>query len=950
MKYFSLLLLLLFSTIGYAQITLPVDFESNTITYTITDFGGGQMSVENNPDMSGLNTSAKVGQMIKNIGEVYGGSFFELAVPVDFSMGKHFKMKVWSPTVGTGVLLKMENLLNGAINYEQQQFTSTSNAWEELTFNFTGANSAASYQRIVLIFALGTVGNGSADFTYYLDDIEQFNGGEQVDLPITFEEAGTVDYALVDFGGNASSIVEDPTDPNNQVGQAIKTAGAELWAGTTNGGTGLANAIPFTNDNTKMTVRVWSPDAGTPIRLKVEDVTNPTISVETQVNTTMAGMWETLEFDFSNEAPGTATINLAYTYNMVSIFFNFGTTGAMAGEKTYYWDDVQFDGGGTNLDQVDLPITFEDEATVDYALVDFGGNASSIVEDPTDPNNQVGQAVKTAGAELWAGTTNGGNGLANPIPFTNDNTTMTVRVWSPDAGTPIRLKVEDASNPTISVETETNTTMAGEWETLEFDFSNEAPGTAPINVANTYDKVSLFFNFGTTGAMAGEKTYYWDDVQFSGGGTNLDQVDLPITFEDEATVDYALVDFGGNASSIVEDPTDPNNQVGQAVKTAGAELWAGTTSGGNGLANAIPFTNDNTKMTVRVWSPDAGTPIRLKVEDASNPTISVETEVNTSAAGMWETLEFDFSNQAPGTAPINIANTYDKVSIFFNFGTTGAMAGEKTYYWDDVQFGGGGTNLDQVDLPITFEEAATVDYALVDFGGNASSIVEDPTDPNNQVGKAIKTAGAELWAGTTNGGNGLANAIPFTATATKMNVRVWSPDAGTPIRLKVEDASDPTISVETEVNTSAAGMWETLEFDFSNEVSGTTPINVANTYDKVSIFFNFGTTGAMAGEKTYYWDDVQFGGTVNVDNPNASSGGIDIYPNPATDYCTIAVSGLLNGPARLSVLDASGKLVKAITIAQQISVMDLQEFNGGMYYLKIEKDSGIYFRKLVIVR
>ena len=130
MKYFSLLLLLLFSTIGYAQITLPVDFESNTITYTITDFGGGQMSVENNPDMSGLNTSAKVGQMIKNIGEVYGGSFFELAVPVDFSMGKHFKMKVWSPTVGTGVLLKMENLLNGAINYEQQQFTSTSNAWE----------------------------------------------------------------------------------------------------------------------------------------------------------------------------------------------------------------------------------------------------------------------------------------------------------------------------------------------------------------------------------------------------------------------------------------------------------------------------------------------------------------------------------------------------------------------------------------------------------------------------------------------------------------------------------------------------------------------------------------------------------------------------------------------------------------------------------------------------
>ena len=554
MKYFSLLLLLLFSTIGYAQITLPVDFESNTITYTITDFGGGQMSVENNPDMSGLNTSAKVGQMIKNIGEVYGGSFFELAVPVDFSMGKHFKMKVWSPTVGTGVLLKMENLLNGAINYEQQQFTSTSNAWEELTFNFTGANSAASYQRIVLIFALGTVGNGSADFTYYLDDIEQFNGGEQVDLPITFEEAGTVDYALVDFGGNASSIVEDPTDPNNQVGQAIKTAGAELWAGTTNGGTGLANAIPFTNDNTKMTVRVWSPDAGTPIRLKVEDVTNPTISVETQVNTTMAGMWETLEFDFSNEAPGTATINLAYTYNMVSIFFNFGTTGAMAGEKTYYWDDVQFDGGGTNLDQVDLPITFEDEATVDYALVDFGGNASSIVVDPTDPNNLVGKAIKTGAAELWAGTPNGGNGLANPIPFTADNTKMSVRVWSPDANTPIRLKVENAANGGISVETEANTTMAGQWETLEFNFSNQAPGTAAINFANTYNKVSIFFNFGTTGGAAGEKTYYWDDIKFGGlvGVNNLAASAGGIHIFPNPAADFCRIEFSEFSNAPVQ--------------------------------------------------------------------------------------------------------------------------------------------------------------------------------------------------------------------------------------------------------------------------------------------------------------------------------------------------------------------------------------------------------------
>lgn len=384
MKYFILTVLLLLSALGYAQVTLPVDFESTSITYTFTDFGGGQMSREDNPDMSGINTSAKVARMIKNAGDPWGGSFLELAGPIDFSANKHFKMKVWTPGAGRKVLLKVENLTNGAIAYEQEELTTVGNAWEELIFDFTGINVANSYQKLVFIFDLGTVGDGSANFTFYADDIEQFNGGSgkaKVDLPITFQDTATVDYALVDFGGNASSIVQDPTDPNNLVGKAIKTAGAELWAGTTNGGSGLANPVPFTATNTKMTVRVWSPDAGTPIRLKAEDAGNPTISVETEVNTTAAGAWETLEFDFSNQAPGTAALNPANTYNKVSIFFNFGTTGAMAGEKTYYWDDIKFGGlvDVENLPASEGGILIYPNPAADFCTITFSGFSNDPV-------------------------------------------------------------------------------------------------------------------------------------------------------------------------------------------------------------------------------------------------------------------------------------------------------------------------------------------------------------------------------------------------------------------------------------------------------------------------------------------------------------------------------------------------------------------------------------------
>ncbi|HMP91649.1 MAG TPA: hypothetical protein PKD90_02180, partial [Phnomibacter sp.] len=55
--------------------------------------------------------------------------------------------------------------------------------------------------------------------------------------------------------------------------------------------------------------------------------------------------------------------------------------------------------------QMDLPVTFEDP-TVAYGLVGFGGaENSTIVTAPTNPAHKVAKVVKTATAELLAGTT-----------------------------------------------------------------------------------------------------------------------------------------------------------------------------------------------------------------------------------------------------------------------------------------------------------------------------------------------------------------------------------------------------------------------------------------------------------------------------------------------------------------------------------------------------------------
>jgi hypothetical protein len=205
-------------------------------------------------------------------------------------------------------------------------------------------------------------------------------------------------------------------------------------------------------------------------------------------------------------------------------------------------------------------------------------------------------------------------------------------------------------------------------------------------------------------------------------------------------------------------------------------------------------------------------------------------------------------------------------------------------------------SLNQMSLPVTFDDAA-IEYGLLGFDGSeGSSIVVDPTDATNMVAQVIKSATAGASSGVTMTAPaqlGFASPVPFTADATTMSVRVWSPDAGIQVRLKVEDHTNPTRSVETNVTTSVANDWETLVFDFSNESAGTAPLNLGYSYDKATIFFNFGVNGATAGEKTYYFDDVVFGGEVVVVNEYSVTFQVDMQN--VTGFNTPEVNGSFNG-------------------------------------------------------
>ena len=183
----------------------------------------------------------------------------------------------------------------------------------------------------------------------------------------------------------------------------------------------------------------------------------------------------------------------------------------------------------------------------------------------------------------------------------------------------------------------------------------------------------------------------------------------------------------------------------------------------------------------------------------------------------------------------------------------------------------------------------------------------DPTNAANIVARVVKSATAELSAGVTvsTGANNTVGTIPFTATSTRMTVRVYSPRAGIPVRLKVEDAADPTRSVETEALTTKVNTWETLTFDFANQVAGTAALNLAYTYNRLSIFFDYGKTGAAGGSGTFYFDDVLF---------DASGGGSSFKPITFALACglTLTVDGA--GPAGPLVLGDDGLFYGTTTV------------------------------------
>jgi len=470
-------------------ILLPLTFESPTINYNWFNFDGGNVTVINNPQANGINTSGKVARMVKNAGQPWGGSFLTLSSNIDFSTNKIFRMKVYSPRVGAKVLLKVENSGNGAINFEKEVLTTVANAWEDMVFDYRTINASQNYNRIVVIFDNGTMGDGSANFTFLMDDIRLVNS-LPLSLPLDFESTST-NYNWFDFDGGNATVVTNPQsngiNTSGRVGRMIKNAG-QPWGGSF---LTLNQPMDF-SVNKVFRMKVFSPRVGAKVLLKVENSGNGGINFEKEVSTTIANAWEDLVFDYSG-------INAANVYDRVVLIFELGTPGDGSANFTFLFDDIRL----TNTFPIAIPLNFEYPVT--YGWFDFDGGNVTVINNPQsggiNTSAKVARMIKNPG-QPWGGSF---LTLSQPINFAISRT-FKMKVFSPRVGARVLLKVENSANSAQNFEYGATTTVAGGWEELTFDYG-------AINTANVYDRVVVIFELGTPGDGSANFTFLFDDLR-----------------------------------------------------------------------------------------------------------------------------------------------------------------------------------------------------------------------------------------------------------------------------------------------------------------------------------------------------------------------------------------------------------------------------------------------------
>ncbi|MGB6037034.1 MAG: T9SS type A sorting domain-containing protein [Cryomorphaceae bacterium] len=390
-------------------------------------------------------------------------------------------------------------------------------------------------KKIYLLAAALVAGTLSTSAQQIWDNFEDIRYGEY-----TFAEGPLIPYSgnPDPSGANTSDIVATYTRTNNAF-DAILLVNNNSDNISDNY---TEDVIPYVSGAKTITMDVWSPNAGTEILLVLQNSVLAQGAFpagrhsDYRTTTTVAGGWETVEFEFDQIVAGSGTTSTQV--DAIAILFSPATDN----QDTYYFDNIsgpEFLNDPCEDVSEDISVfnDFECQQNVNFFFSTAGINfVKERNPDPSgNPSSYVARYARNGNAADGNDVIQGD--FSAPLQL-SATSTITMDVWAPASGTTVRLALQNGIGEEI-IPVDAVTSTSEEWETLTFDVS-------PVFQATDIEKFVILFN---PGADTFEQ-YFFDNFQGTGILSDTDKefvTDMkvfPNPASDMATLEYNLIASG----------------------------------------------------------------------------------------------------------------------------------------------------------------------------------------------------------------------------------------------------------------------------------------------------------------------------------------------------------------------------------------------------------------------
>jgi hypothetical protein len=879
------------------------DFEGTPLEWN--PFGDGVYNgAVDNPDVTGLNASAKCGSYTKSTEHSYSLLITVLDEPMDLSVNNEFRLMINAP-VATQVLLKLENEDN-SFNIEATKNITVANVWQEYVFDFSAAAGQTTINKIIIFFDPGVTESGD---TYLFDNIEAHPAGPC---------AGTVpDPAIMDdfecqrnvsYGGGweylAAVANPDASGVNTStgVGEFTDLIG-EPWSALA---IDYNSAIDLSTNN-QFKIKIWSPKV-CQFLFKLEGGVSPAYEVWEDISTT--NTWVEYTIDFSSQA--------AADHKKIAIFFNGGQDGEDG--DIYYIDDM----GMTEAPAPDALENFEDGQSLGW--VPFGGDTDNngffggVVDNPdasgANESPNVGEYSK--GNSVWST-------LTAILPLGLDlsvNPQLNLDVWAPAGSIGVIMKLSSPLEGNKEVSREIPVTE--EWVTLEFNFDE-------FSSITDFESVSFIFDGGEDNAGT---MYFFDNLVQSQSTVDPCEsvVAIPNILDDYECQRNVVYGAGAEFISAIENPAvtaeNPSAKVGEYQDPIDEWSALGFESGGSWDLSVY------NQLRVKIWSP-AEVPVMFKLEGGASPAKEVWTDGNITANG-WVEYVVDFSDQA--------MEDHARLAIFFNAGQTPSES--VSYFIDDVEWkraNYSGCIADNESPNTTISNFLYFANGHIEQEDGQLYIVDNPApggiNTSSKVGQFTKASDSDPWAGA----YALLGA-PMDFGETKIaKAKVWMTHIGN-FAIKLENSATGADNIELPVANTLTEEWEELTFDFSS-------IPDDAQFQTLTVFFDL-LIDATGEDVTSFFDDIVIGdyscGTVIATN-QVDVANFNVSPNPVHHELFVETSEEVS---QILIFNTFGQQAgrTVYTNGTQNVTVDVANLSKGMYFLSLIDSDGTLVGKAKFIK